>query len=598
MTNTHDNERRKETKMTNARTRITVLGVACVAALACLLAATGASAKNFDKPNKPTNDVPTTSGLVSSLATVNGASATTSSGGTTTTKHGGGAGAATTGGAAPGAFGSSALVLYDTTGAYGWLGELYATAVGNLASHFGTWKAEPVSQYQAGQIGQYTATVYIGSTYDEPLSTAFLDDVANATHPVIWIYDNIWQLSNRLGATAFQAKYGWMWSQFDLSTVSTVLYNGTTLTRDGVNNQGGIMGYGPVDTTKASVLAWAVRDADGSQFPWAIRSGSLTYLGENPFTYTTETDRLIAFEDMLYNALDPFAPTRHRAMVRLEDINPSQDPAELKSLADYLYSQGIPYGFGVSPIYTDPTGYYSGGIPEGSKLGDRGNGIADVIRYMQSHGGTLVMHGYTHQYSNVPNPYDAVTGDDFEFYRVVENPDHTLNYVGPVSEDSSSWASGRLTSSFREFSRAKIAAPTMFEFPHYMASSTDYQAVASQFATRWERGVYFGGYLSGGPIDNSHLIGEMFPYVVRDAYGTVVLPENCGPYAPEPFYQFKPHTVDDILNAARAELAVRDGIATFYYHPFEGLAPLQQIVAGFRSLGYSFVNPTQVASNG
>jgi uncharacterized protein YdaL len=581
--------------VTNARTRTMVLGVACVATVACLIATAGAGAKNVDKPAKPTKDAPTASGLTSSLSTVNGAAVTTSS--TTTTS---GTAAAAVTGSAPGAFGSSALVLYDTTGAYGWLGELYATAVGNLASHFGTWKAEPVSQYQAGQIGQYTATVYIGSTYDEPLSTSFLDDVTSATHPVIWIYDNIWQLSNRVGGgAAFQAKYGWMWSQFDLSTVSNVAYNGTTLTRDGVNNQGGIMGYtGPVDATKASVLAWAIRDADGSEFPWAIRSGSLTYVGENPFTYTTETDRLIAFEDMLYDALDPFAPTHHRAMVRLEDIKPSEDPAELKTIADYLYSQGIPYGFGVSPVYTDPTGYYNGGVPESSKLSDHGNGIATVIQYMQSHGGTLVMHGYTHQYSNVPNPYDAVTGDDFEFYRVVENPDHTLNYVGPVPEDSTSWASGRMSSSFNVFRKANIARPTMFEFPHYMGSSTDYQAVASQFGTRWERGVYFGGFLSGGTIDTSHLIGEMFPYVVRDEYGTVVLPENCGAYAPEPFYQFKPHTVDDILNAARAELAVRDGIATFYYHPFEGLAPLQQIVAGFRSLGYTFANPTQVASNG
>lgn len=592
---------RKETKVNRgtARTRIMILGVACVAALACLIA-TGASAKSFDKPAKPAHDVPTMSGLTSSLGTINGASATTSSSTTTTSKHGGGSTPPPIGGAAPGAFGSTTLVLYDTTGAYGWLGELYATAIGNLASHFGTWKAEPVAQYQAGQIGQYTATIYIGSTYDEPLSTTFLSDVTTATHPVIWIYDNIWELSNYVGGgTAFQAKYGWMWSQFDLSTVSHVAYNGTTLTRDGVNNQGGIMGYaGPVDTTKATVLAWAIRDADNSEFPWAIRSGSLTYIGDNPFTYTTETDRLIAFEDMLYNALDPFAATRHRALVRLEDINPSEDPAQLKEIADYLYSQGIQYGFGVSPVYTDPNGYYSGGVPESSKLSDKGNGIAADIRYMQSHGGTLIMHGYTHQYSNVPNPYDAVTGDDFEFYRVVENPDHTLNYVGPVAEDSPTWATGRINSSFQVFQRAGIVAPTIFEFPHYMGSATDYQAVGAKFGTRWERGVYFGGLLSGGTIDSSHLIGQMFPYVVRDAYGTVVLPENCGPYAPEPFYQFKPHTVDDILAAARAQLAVRDGIATFYYHPFEGLAPLQQIIAGFKSLGYTFASPTQVASNG
>jgi uncharacterized protein YdaL len=554
-----------------------------------LVLAGGAAADKKDKPPKPSKDVPSAAGLVG----VSGAPiASTGSATGPSAKHA----SVLAGNAAPGAIGSSTLVLYDSTGAYGWLGELYATAVGNLASHFGNWKAEPVVQYQPGQISQYTATVYIGSTYDEPLPASFLDDVWNATHPVIWIYDNIWQLTNRYAD--FQTKYGWMWAQFDLSAVSHVTYKGVTLTRDSVNNGAGIMSYSNVDPTKATVLAQAVRDSDGSTFPWALRSGTLTYVGENPFVYTTETDRLRIFEDLLYDALAPGTQTRHRALVRLEDINPSEDPAQLKSVADYLYSQGIPYGFGVSPVYTDPNGYYSGGIPESSKLSDHGNGIASVIKYMQAHGGTLVMHGYTHQYSNVINPYTAVTGDDFEFYRVVENADHTLNYVGPVPEDSTSWATNRISASFQEFKRAGIAAPTIFEFPHYAGSAVDYQAVASQFATRWERSMYYGGVLTGGTIDYSHVIGQAFPYVVRDAYGTVVLPENCGPYAPEPFYQFPPHTVTDILAAATAQSVVRDGIAAFYYHPFEGVAPLQQIIDGLRAQGWTFVSPTSVAANG
>lgn len=576
------------------RTRI--LGVALLAALACLALAGAASAKPKDKPARPAHDIPSTAGLTTSLSTDSSTAATATgpkAKNTATT-----ASTAQAGTAAPGAIGSTTLVLYDTTGPYGWLGELYATAIGNLASHFGPWTAEPVVQYQSGQVSQYTATVYVGSTYDEPLPAAFLTDVANATHPVIWIYDNIWQLSNMLGGAAFQAKYGWMWAQFDTSTVSNVVYHGTTLTRDGADDQGGIMSYAGVDTTKAQVLAWAIRDSDQSQFPWAIRSGELTYVGENPFAYTSETDRLIAFEDMLFDALDPFAPTRHRAMVRFEDVNPSYEPAQLQGVTDYLASQSIPFGFGVFPVYTDPTGYFSGGVPEQSTLTDRGNGVAGALKYMEAHGGTLVMHGYTHQYSNVPNPYDAVSGDDFEFYRVTENLDHTLDYQGPIPGDSESWAAGRMNSSFRYFRKAGIPAPTIFEFPHYAASVPDYQAAASLFPTRWERGLYYGGVLGGGQVDYSHVIGQMFPYVVRDVYGTTVLPENAGAYAPEPFYQFPPHTVADILAAAKAELAVRDGIATFYYHPFEGVAPLQQIVEGLRALGYTFVSPTSVVANG
>src|SRR6266481_4570216 len=44
---------------------------------------------------------------------------------------------------------TSTLVLYDTTGPWGWLGEIYAAMAGNLASHFGAWVAMPVVSYRS-----------------------------------------------------------------------------------------------------------------------------------------------------------------------------------------------------------------------------------------------------------------------------------------------------------------------------------------------------------------------------------------------------------------------------------------------------------------
>jgi len=40
----------------------------------------------------------------------------------------------------------------------------------------------------------------------------------------------------------------------------------------------------------ATVLSECVR-ADGTMFPWAVRSGNLTYIGEIPFAYMSEGDR-------------------------------------------------------------------------------------------------------------------------------------------------------------------------------------------------------------------------------------------------------------------------------------------------------------------
>ena len=77
--------------------------------------------------------------------------------------------------------------------------------------------------YKAGDLDAYTAVVYLGSTYDEPLPAAFLDDVTATTKPVTWVYDNIWQLATRTG---FAAKHGFTSGTFDFADVAEVDYKG------------------------------------------------------------------------------------------------------------------------------------------------------------------------------------------------------------------------------------------------------------------------------------------------------------------------------------------------------------------------------------
>lgn len=528
------------------------------------------------KPDKPPKAHPSKKGLVTGVdgrLTVAADAAETESEGVTS------------GEGIPGAAGTRTLVLYDTTGEYGWLGELYAIATANLASHFGPWTARPVTSYQAGDVGAFDAVVYIGSTYDEPLPAAFLEDVYATTKPVVWIYDNIWSLTSAY--PDFLARYGWMWAQFDLAPVSKVVYKGVELTRDAVNNGAGIMSYWSVDPTVATVLAEAVRE-DGTRFPWAIRSRNLTYVGENPFVYVSETDRLLAFEDILFDTLDPTAPTRHRAIVRLEDLSPATDVAEVREVVDYLASEGIPFGFSVAPSYRDPLAVEH---PTATTLPLAGSELAELVAYMQARGGTSLMHGYTHQYDATRNPYTGVTADDFEFYRVTEAADHSLVLQGPVAEDSEAWALGRIDAAAEEFRAAGLPVPQIFVMPHYTGSSDAYGAVTTRVGIRWERALYFGGTLLGGEIDYGRVIGQLFPFVVRDVYGSVVLPETVGDYEPDWFYTFPPHTVDDILAAADANMVVRDGFAAVYYHPFNGLEPMQDIVEGLRARGWTFVDP-------
>lgn len=487
------------------------------------------------------------------------------------------------------------LVLYDRGGPWGSLGELYAIGGANFASHFGSWTAKPATTYTCGELATYDAALYFGSTYDEPLPTCLLDEVLAGTRPVIWSAFNLWQLTQRAGWDAFIAARGFTWTALDFSPIDGVLYKGRTLARYAAN-QSGLLATTITDPTKAAVLAIA-RRADGTTLPWAVRSGNLTYVAELPFTYMTEEDRYLVYADLLFDALAPAATERHRVVLRIEDISPVDDPEALRALADYLYAQNVPFGFGVIAEYRDPLGYYNGGAPETVRL-EQAPDLVAALQYMQARGGVMIMHGYTHQRDKLLNPYTGVTGDDTEFYRVIENDDHTLTYVGPVGNDTIKSTLDRVEAARRQYRRAKLAPPTLFEFPHYAGSANSYRAIAQAFTTRWERTLYVPGLLSTDTASYSTIssgsgliFGQLFPYVVRDVYGTRVIPENLGNIEPEPFYIFPTRFPADIINAAEKNLVVRDGVTGFYFHPFFDLQYLRDTVQGLRALGYTFVSP-------
>ena len=487
--------------------------------------------------------------------------------------------------------GGRTLVLYDVGGPWGPLGELYATGVANLASHFGGWTARPAVTYSCGELSGYDATIYVGSTYDEPLPGCLLDDVLSSPRPVIWAGFNIWQLTQRAGDSDFMARYGFTWKGLDDSPVGWVSYKGVCLERY-VSNPDGIVETAIVDDTKARVLATAQRE-DGSSMPWAVRSGSLTYVGELPFTYMNEEDRVLAFADLLFDALDPDAAERHRALVRIEDVTPHDNPDDLRAIADYLSSRGVPFGVAVVSEYHDPLGFYNDGVPEHQTLAETPE-VVSALEYMESKGGVLLMHGYTHQWNGDINPYTEVSADDTEFFRFVENDDHTIKYVGPLPGDSVSWAAGRVEKAFAAFQEVGLTAPTIFEFPHYAGSVAAYQAVGGAFSTRWERSLYFPGALSGDAPDYDWVFGQLFPYVVRDTYGSKVLPENLGDIEPEPFHIFPVRFPEDLLNAASKNMVVRDGIAAFYFHSFFDIDYLKQTVEGMQDMGFTFVSPSSL----
>ena len=484
------------------------------------------------------------------------------------------------------------LIVYDASGEWGHLGELYATMIANLTGHFGTYTAVPVNKYVSGQMSNYTGVVYMGSTWDEALPVAFLDDVLAGKTPVLWVNRNIWALTNRATPAAFKDKYGWMWWQMDQADVRQVTYKGQTILRD-PNNPKGIMDYEYLDQSRVKVLATAVRP-DGTSFPWAVRSGNLTYVGENPLSYIGENDRYMIFSDLLFDLLAPSTAERHRAMIRLEDVGPDADPQELRAAADYLSKAGVPFSFGVYTVWKDPNHVLGLGI-DTLRMRDVPE-VVDAIKYMISKGGVMLMHGYSHQYESLANPYSGLSGDDFEFFTAHIDAENYVRLDGPVPNDSTAYALSRVDAAAKEFQASKLPQPTIFEFPHYAGSAIDYKAIASRFSTRYERSLYFAGVLSGTTpsTDVSKMVGQFFPYVVNDVYGSKVLPENLGNYEPVEVNNHPPRSPAQMIESAKRNLVVRDGFASFFYHPYYGVSALKETVEGIKALGYTFVSPTSL----
>ena len=475
------------------------------------------------------------------------------------------------------------LVLYDTSGPQAYLGELYALALSALVSHFGTAQTSPVQRYQAGDAGRARAVVYVGSTYDEPLPKAFLADVQAGQTPVLWLADNVWQLA--ASDAGFAQRYGYVPGEYSSARWSKVLYKGEHLDRDPANTS--LMRLTQLEPATAHVLAWAEADS-GRQLPWAVTSRNLTYVVENPLAYLSATDRYLALCDLLFDVLHDGAPERHRALVRIEDVHPGSSPEALRALADYFASASVPFSIALIPLYSDPLGAHTAGVPSQRALHEAPE-VVSAIQYMLARGGSLVLHGYTHQHAAEKNPYSGASVDDFEFFRAHVDDSNNVVWDGPVPEDSAQWAGERVAAALAEVERAGLPRPQLFEYPHYGGSVADSYEIAKRFGTVYQRSSFYAGTLAGGAIDYAHGISMTYPFTVKEIYGWKVVPENLGNYLPVGYNNNSQIGPADLIRAARLHRVVRDGVASFFFHPTYDVAVLREIVEGIRALGYDFV---------
>ena len=422
---------------------------------------------------------------------------------------------------------------------------IHALYLQNLLTHFNL-KTDliPLTLYKRGQLADYRAGFLVASGVNTKIPAALLADIRATDHPFTWLGGHIDQL---LSTPEARRHYGFSFVEYrkDLDYRS-VVYKQTSLPKP----EPDLSIVSIQDSKTAEVISTAVNQKKVSS-PYVVRSGNFWFFADKPLSYMGEGTRYLVLCDLLHDILGINHPSDQRAMVRIEDVSIDDDPDDLEKIAIWLSDRHIPFQMAIIPIFRDPA--HSLEI----RLGDRKATVA-AIHTMITHGGTPIMHGITHQ-------VHGLSGDEYEFWDELGNK--------AVGGDSADFVNRRLRLGFAECFANDIY-PVAFEVPHYGASDIDYRTLGQAFSLFYDRPM----------VVADDTTAQMVPYPVMDAYGRHIVPESLG-YLPED----DPEPLK-LVQYARTLRVVRDGIASFYFHPFLNQKLLEQVIQGISNLGYHYIS--------
>ncbi len=442
----------------------------------------------------------------------------------------------------------------------------------NLLGHFdGDLQAVNVLDYTSGGMAAHDFVVFYALNWDA-IPAPFLADVATGTHRVLWVGGGLDQLGDYLdGPGPFGFVGGTIVENSD--QFDQVNYRGRAIPRYTKQNF-----FATTVTGEAHVYAELSSTHLPKTYPYFTCGGNLCFVADDPFIDNTDDDRYLVFADLLHEYFLTGVTARKRAMVRLEDLAPVVTNSELLiEYAEALHARGIPFSFGVIPYFVDPEGRYFEPGTE-FRLEDDPHLLA-AIEYLREIGGTMIMHGVTHQHT-------GISREDWEFSLGLDNC--------PVPEDSAAWVRERVERGLDGFAAVGYR-PAIWETPHYSASWGDYLTFGEYFDVCYERLLAFPVRPGEDPSFGEQLdpYSQMIPYFLQtSSSGMAVLPESLNLIdlsSPDPFWH-----PDGKLEYADRLSVIRDGVASVFVHfefvPFEDFAVL---LDGLTQRGYTFVGPEE-----
>lgn len=423
----------------------------------------------------------------------------------------------------------------------------------NLLGHFDglSVSLKDANSYKKGDIEAADYVFYVGYSSENKPTDALMNDVLKSKKNIFWINS---------GFDYFSSKYDVKQALgFDVKGMATGVGINTILSGTKLFTKEKPICYQINIANKAvNIVAKGKSSKTKKETPYIVRSGNFWYIADLPFLNATETDRYLLFCDLLHDFLGINHAASHQAMIRIEDVTPMDNPDRIRDIADIFASEGVPFLLGFVPIYINPTADIH------VNLSDRPE-MVDALKYVIENGGTIIMHGVTHQYR-------GMSTDDFEFWDGAKRQ--------PIAEENTYDIEIKLKNGIDEFIKNDIY-PMLWETPHYTASELTYKTVAKHFSAAIEQRLTI----------NDFDFGQSFPYIIKkDLYGQTIYPENQGYVPLNSNLDSSIKVVERIISNSKTMLNVRDGIASCFFHSFLDLQLLKQLIKGFKANGFTFLD--------
>ncbi|MCC0649827.1 polysaccharide deacetylase family protein [Clostridioides sp. ZZV15-6598] len=303
-------------------------------------------------------------------------------------------------------------------------------------------------------------------------------------------------------------------------------------------------------TDKNSKIIGTISDTV-NEYPYIVNDKNLFYVSK------LDLDGVLfyIFCDSLNDVFNVKTFNKGRIFVRIEDVHAFREPKELIKIADYLSNKNIPFTIALIPAYVNPKNHKITTLSESPE-------IVKAVKYMQDKGGTVILHGYTHQYKN-----EEVSGEGYEFWDGEKDE--------PLKENMKVFVKDRVLKGLRICIENGIY-PLAFEAPHYAIESEGYKELKKYFST----------YVGQQQNNDKKFSTNTYPYVIRDTEEfNIFIPENLGYIDPEDKFTFQ--NIKENLDIVSI---VRGFSGGFFFHSYLDIKYLKDTVEYLEKQNIEFMN--------